>query len=88
LEKQLYCGKTNLEFVVKKLSYGLSDTQGAEVVECLLRGIGELDLFECRSNKKNDNRIRAVAFFMDSETAIRAASELNDIKVPELGKSR
>jgi len=61
------------------------DEESHEIIEDLLRDIGEVDFFQCHPIKDSDNKIRATASFRDRNIAMRAATMLRSHKLEPFG---
>ncbi|KAH8594469.1 hypothetical protein B0O99DRAFT_178691 [Bisporella sp. PMI_857] len=75
------------KIVLGPLSYNLSNEQAAKIVEDRLRGIGDLQSFECYPNATGV-KAKAMATFLDRLRAGEAVKALTGNKLPELGNAK
>lgn len=74
--------------VMRRPASTLSDEESAEIVRNLLQDMGGLEYFGARGTTSNGRSLRAIASFTNRNAAIRAANELNGVRVRELGGCR
>jgi hypothetical protein len=65
-----------------------SNSDAGIIIEELIRGIGEIEFFKCRTPKQEKDKMQAIAAFLDRDSADRAFAHLHETKVKKLGNSR